>query len=293
MSAVALPHLPAADDAVELVRFVVRCQGQELVAPEFVPDWDAEVPLSLDAEIELDLDAVLASAGLAPGSVVGGLLRWHAQFGSGLRGASTPVPLRDGATTLTIDLDGSLLGGILQVDVLVVLMEAAEHGHPLCARRFGSLLWESRRKVRLEGAGSRFPVSQVSFGETGLAGGLTGAWALHFESQDLHDSGIGNLRLYLNTDHPAVQDYLDAPDDVSWMSAVLRQDVLRQMVLQAIHHEELDLDAAYPSDSMGELLAMTVRRNFPYSTLDEVRAMSRNSPGEFEASLQGRSGFLR
>lgn len=292
MSSVAMSHLPIADEAVQLVRFIVRSQGEELVSPEFVPDWDPEVSISLEVEIELDLSEVLTSAGLADGSTVGGLIRWHAQAGSGLRGASTPIPLRDGATTLTHSLDGSLLGGTLQVDVLVVLMEPGPAGHPLSATRFGSLLWEARRKVRLEGSGSRFPVSQVSFQDTGLAGGLKGAWALHFESRDLHDSGIGNLRLYLNTDHAVVQNYLDSPDESDWISRVLRQDVMRQMVFQALHHEELDLDETYPADSIGELLALTVRRSFPDSALDEVRSLSRNAPGEFEAQLQGRGGFL-
>lgn len=292
MKAVAFSHLQALPDSVTWSRSVVQVNGESLVDPEFVPDWDLEMDLELTLEVTIDLAGVRESAGLGPEAEVGALARWHAS-GSGLRGASHTFELLDGRTEVRLSLNGPDLGGVLEIDVLVILIRPGSSPDDLAAEHPGSLLWEDSRRIRLEGEGSRFPVSHVSFRDAGLAGGLTGAWALHFETRELQDSGVGNMRLYLNTDHPAVQRYLDDPESDELLGAVLRQDVSRQMLLQALHHEELDLSRSYPADSMGELLASAVRRAFPANTLEEVRSLARNAPGEFEAQLQARGRFLQ
>lgn len=286
-----LSHRECSPESVVLEHLVLTAAGDELSSPDFLSAWDYSIPISLRAEVTVDLARCLSETGLSRDAVLGLNLIWHAT-GSGLRGASVHVEARDGLNTVSIDLDGSELGGTLVIQVVMTLRGAGPRSEDLAPARPGSLLWSTERRTRLEGDGSRFPISHVSFEEAGLVGGLRAAWALLFESSDLYDSGLGNLRLYLNTDHPGVAELVDGGDQPGLLADVLHADVNRQMVLQALQTDDLDLTADYPTESLGELLAMSVRRNFPDRALDEIRALARTAPGEFEGYLQARGGFL-
>ncbi|RZL63564.1 MAG: hypothetical protein EOP29_30120 [Rhodococcus sp. (in: high G+C Gram-positive bacteria)] len=286
-----LSHREIDDEAVSLQNLIVNVVGHELSSPEYVPDWDHATPLKIRAEVFVELNKCWETAGLDTGTDLGLSLVWHSS-GSGLRGASTIQTVRDGRNDVSIDFEGFELGGTLTIQIVVTLLGAPTERRPLAAHRPGSRLRGSEKRIRLEGAGSRFPISHVSFAETGLAGGLPAAWLVLFESKELYDSGVGNMRLYMNTDHEHVRDYVADPDLRPDLGHVLRADVNRQVVLHALQAEDLDPTATYPSESMGELLAMSFNRNFPGRTVEEIQAMLKNSPGEFEAHLQARGGFL-
>lgn len=292
MRPVAFSHLRADGASISLSRWEVTAADATLVDPEHVPDWDPEIDLHVVVHLEVDLEAVRSSSGMRDDGSIGALLRWHAS-GSGLRGASGTFGLRDGHNEVRLDLSGPDLGGILQVDALVMLTVPSSAPGPLTARRIGSLLWEGTREVRLEGSGGRFPTTPLSFEQAGVVKGLKAAWLLHFDSSDLYDSGPGSVRLLLNTDHPRVQKLMETPDSFPVENEVLRLDITRQMLVRALHHEDLDLEDDYPSESLGGLLSGAVRRVFPHNTLAEVRALRANHPGEFEAHVQARGRFLQ
>ncbi|MBC9819735.1 hypothetical protein [Terrabacter sp. MAHUQ-38] len=271
--------------------FVVKSGYQELLFPQYVPDWDDETGIEVGAAFTIDLERCLQETGLSENSKLSLHLLWHAT-GSRLRGASEPHTIVHGNNHASLRFTGPELGGTLTVRCVVTLARAGQESHELAPSRPGSILWSRDLSVRLEGQGSRFPVSHVGFSSSGIASGLNGAWCLVFENDDLVDSGVGSVRLYLNTEHPSVERYLAEPQSGADFGPFIRNDVNRQLVLRALHQEELDIDEEYPRESLGELLSLAVRRNFPGRSLDEVRALSRERPGEFEAEIQARGGFL-
>ncbi|TWG93055.1 hypothetical protein L615_006600000140 [Nocardioides sp. J9] len=288
----ATSHLQVSADAVVIDRVVVRASDRDHLNPELVPDWDQATDLQVSVGVTVDLRKCIADSGLRYDSVLGLAVAWHAT-GSGLRGASETVMAEDGSNTVQFSLAGGMLGGQLVLDTYLTAKVPMGFANPLAAKRAGSILWSERRAIRLEGDGSRFPLSAVSFAQTGIANGLTAAWALLFDSTDPYDSGLGNTRLYLNTDHPKVEALLNSPDGESdVVGRVLHADVNRALVLQALGCEDLDLEGEYPAESLGELFVLTLRRNFPGQSVEEVRAMLRTRPGEFDAVLQARGGFL-
>jgi hypothetical protein len=277
---------------VVVEHFLVGIADEERSEPEYLASWDYGTSLDVTAHVAVNLRACLSDIGVSSDAILGLCMTWQAT-GSGLRGASEVVPIRDGVNTVAMSFDGPELGGTLVIQIVLTLIRGSTDADVLSPRRPGSLLWSSERRVRLEGQGSRFPISYISFAESGLVDGLCAAWTLMFESSDLYDSGLGNMRLYLNTDHPGIKDLMAAGTDGDGpLDDVLHADVNRQLVLQALDASELDLATDYPTDSLGELLSMSVRRNFPDRTLDEVRGLAKTSPGEFEAHLQARGGFL-
>jgi hypothetical protein len=204
-----------------------------------------------------------------------------------------PVPLEDGENVLQLELVGENLGGRLTLDTRLTLSHAVS-SLPLAPRLVGSTLWSDVTRVALEGTGARFPIVPAPFEESGLAGGRLGAWYLSIEKNDLTASSNGSLRLYLNPSHPAVKEMLSNPSSPSAQALgnFIHYDVARQLVVQALLHEDLDDENVYDSDSLGEMFLALLRALFPDRDMRTLRGDFKTAPGELEAELQGRMGLL-
>jgi hypothetical protein len=271
---------------------VIAGVGLEYEAPEVLPDWDYFTPIHAVRRLKVDLAKLLEESGLGAGTKVNGLVTWHAT-GTGLRGAGSPVGLVDGDNTIEVVVPGYLLGQRLNLSSCIVVGAEPERANPLAARRPGSFLWRDSYQLILEGSGSRFPIVPLPFDDAGLAGGRAAGWCLMLDSEDLSDSGIGNLRLYLNSSQPAIRALLANPDGQRDLAAYLQYDVTRQLLTLALRHPDLDLTQEYDPGSLGELLALVVERLFPARDLGSIRGDRDSSMGEFESEVQARAGLLR
>jgi hypothetical protein len=270
---------------------VIGPTGAGLENPELLEDWDYSANLSIRRRVEVDLAGVRADCGLGEGARLSLVLLWRSSW-TGLRGGSPPVSVRDGVNDLALDLRGELLGGALNLEARLILDEAPTRSS-LSPGRPGSTLWTSAFRLALEGVGMRFPVVRTPFRESGIPGGDGGVWTLQLDTYDLDASASGNVRLLLNSDHPAVADLLDRPESPSgkMLQEFLHYDLARQLVVAALRHEDLDR-AEYDEGSMGELLSSTVNRFFDRS-LEQLRGDLRTDPGGLEAEVQARIGLLQ
>lgn len=291
---VSLGYLRPRDGVIRLASWLlVDDSGDTSDLPESLPSWDYQQTVHVVSNLEANLTQVRTESDLPATATVRAHIQWHAT-GTGLRGSSPGVELEDGATSVDLTLTGDVLGGILNLETRVVLGSLG--GPPISrysAQRPGAILWSTSRRTNLEGAGTRFPVTQLSFADTGLAGGRKASWSLQLESSDLADSAAGSLRLFINTDHERIREYLRQPElpTAEQFTRNLRFAVQRQLVAIACEHDELDLDADYEAGSLGELLSLLVRRSFPHRDLRSLQADLRRNLGEFEAELQARTGY--
>lgn len=271
---------------------VVVENEQALENPDIVPDWDYFTDLRVSRAVKVDLPGLLADCGLEAESSVNAVITWQSSW-TGLRGTSVPVSLEEGENILELELVGENLGGRLTLETRLTLSRAVS-SLPLAPRRVGSTLWSDVSRVALEGTGARFPIVPVTFEESGLAGGRLGAWYLSIESNDLAASSNGSLRLYLNLLHPAVKELLSKPSSpaAQALGKFIHYDVARQLVVQALLHEDLDDENVYDSDSLGEMFLNLVRTLFPDRDMRTLRGDFKTAPGELEAELQGRMGLL-
>lgn len=268
--------------------------GDTSELPDALPNWDYQQAVHVVSNLAANLAALRAECDLPATATIRAHVQWHAT-GTGLRGASAVVNLDDGATPIDLVLAGGLLGGTLNLEARVVLGSLGGPAiSPYSAQRSGAILWTASRRTHLEGAGTRFPVTQLSFADAGIAGGHKAAWSLQLESSDLVDSAAGSLRLFINTDHERIREYLQQPElpTAEQFTRNLRFAVQRQLVAIACEHDELDLGADYEPGSLGELLSSLVRQSFPHRDLLALQADLRRNPGEFEAELQARTGYL-
>ena len=185
-------------------------------------------------------------------------------------------------------IDGTLLGGRLTLDTKVVLMRPGSGSAPMAPRRPGSTLWAKTTRFDLEGTDARFPVLPLSFSASGIAGGRKGAWALVVENPDLSSLAVGSLRLYLNTDHPAIGSLLDSADSPEnrWVQEFLRYDTARQLVTAALANDELRTGIEYDSGSLGDLLIRMISNTLGSRDIEMIRADWKTDPGQIEAELQ-------
>lgn len=276
-------------------RWVVSAQhGGEYERPDVIPDWDYFTPLGIECVLDVQLGHALADCGLDGGSLLAAILGWHSSW-TNMRGGSAPVRLLEGQNTVTLTLPGELLGGRLTLDCRVVLADAGQSSHPLAPHRVGSTLWSESIRIGLEGAGGRFPVLPVDFTVVGIAGGqASGAWALMCDSRDLAASGVGSIRMLLNTAHPAIRTLLETPDvpTALLVQEFLRYDTARQLLTLALTDDELSDGVDYEEDTLGKLLITFVKAMFPARDLETLRGDWRSFPGEFEAEIQARLRFM-
>lgn len=292
MSAVALSFRPASESAIVLRELTVRAGGAAHSNPTFLPDWDYATSVEISCDAVVDLDALRASTGLHESA--GYLLQvvWHSS-GSGLRGAGDSRAVQSGSNQVGLRLEGGQLGGTLTLELCLTLGQAPTQVAPLTAQRIGNVLWSEKRSIHLEGDKSRFPVSHVSFSSSGFAMGTAAAWMVHFSSTSPEDSALGNVVLYFNTDHPQAAEFTSSPETNPLLVQMVRRDVTRGILLQALGCDELDLDFEYEAGSLGELFVRTVRQVFPEDSIEAARGLNASFPAEFEAVVQGRTGFLR
>jgi hypothetical protein len=278
---------------VEAGPWTVLVEGAAAVEnPEIVRDWDYMTDLRVVRALEVDLDGLRADCGLSLQSRLEAVITWQSSW-TGLRGAGQTTALRNGMNTLDVELTGPSLGGRLNLEARVVLAKPGGGG-PLSPRRPGSTLWTDGTRIALEGSGMRFPVIPVPFDVAGLAGGRQGTWALTVEASDLSASGAGSVLLYLNSRHPIVQELLELPDlpRAQALQQFIHFDVARQLFVQALQHQDLDESQEYEEDSLGTLMLSLISRLFPDRELTTLRGDYRTSPGELEAEIQARLGFL-
>lgn len=260
-------------DLIEItdMRFFIGELETDLENDE-LPAWDYESPVRCTAELDADLEKLLQESGLAqaadPGAAraaVSTVLVWYSTA-TKQRGASTPQPLRSGRNTLDFNVKGEMVGGNLEVTVVVCLSDALDPPqstpHPW---RLGTTIWESEKFVLpLEGVGSRFPMLPLDFKEAGRKPSSC-LWQVEIDS-DLHAPVESSVRVLVNISHPVSRRSLENPNSMEahlWNS-YLTSDTLGHLILAAARHEaDNELPRNFQSGELGETLRSLLDTAFP------------------------------
>jgi hypothetical protein len=161
----------------------------------------------------------------------------------------------------------------------------------LAARYPGSILWEDRVRVALEGTSSRFPTEVVNFNTASWAPYGGAGWFLSWNRDELREPLLRNVRLFVNSTHTgivaAVQAALPTPEQAMIRSAIY-YDVGRQLIRGALENVEFVEDShAYPNGSTGKAILSMINLLFPADTPASLRSTMRTRPEYFDSVLQG------
>lgn len=252
-------------------------------------DWDHRTVLSLQAQLEIDVPAVLL--GIHSGRRTG--LTVVVSAGSSTTRLRGPVWIGDvtatRSTRMAIDvaIAGKELGG--RLDLLTQLVVTTpDPTDDLAPRQEGAILWSHRHSVVLEGDAAQFPTEHADLSQPPYDLPKA-AWLLEILTDDLDAAAASAVRLVVNDTHPVmtrIREGDSSPHSLLAMS-VVRWEVTRRLVDLALDLPEFaDRDEDFEEDSLGWMLTGILAAHFPGETARSLRTMREMERALYEASLQ-------
>lgn len=289
MSRLAYPYLRPDPSTVEVEPWTLNIGGDTVPLPESIDDWDYNLDLRLERDLRIDAERIRYQCRLPSDVPLAICVVWRST-GSGLFGRAAFEVLKSNDLvdhTLDITIAGSDVGGTLDVDTMVVLPSTHDNADTLAPRRAGSVLWQHRTTVRLQGDASQFPIAVVDFESSSLPDGA--GWHLEI-SGSMEAAAMGSLLLLINERHKTVADAFGNAGkprnaDQLVLSAVYA-DVARTMVEYALAHEEFVDEADFDEESLGEMLLDVFRQIFGGRTIKDIRLRIRENPSLIATEVQ-------
>jgi hypothetical protein len=289
LSRAILPFLTIPEDMPEISPWRISMGGQCHDDPDFLPGWDFATDLLLEGRISIDLGLVARSLAIPEQQLdlelvvsigtAGGILpleRWIAYCGR-IDGNSRFEEVR-------IEIPGSSLSEMLHIESSIVL--ASEPGgaiSPLSPRDAGALLWQHKRKVRLEGQRTRFPITDADFALLLGHEWQDALWFLEIETSDLSAPFDAVVRLYMNSRKEEFCGRLRDGDGAT-VQAVMA-DVIVQLVssvLSGMSDTDLIIEAD-EKDSLGGVVRAWIFEAF--ADEQEARWLMEMDRGQFHSRL--------
>jgi hypothetical protein len=287
-----VPYLQAALDSVTPGEWWLRQDNLNDHLPDVLPDWEPTQTLHLLRTLEIDLESVRRDCQLEPGETVRVAAVWRCNT-TGLRGAGTRVDLagsdRSTRVELNVLLQGSDLGGTLELETQLVLPHRVDTRHGLAPARAGSVLWNDVYRVELGGSSGRFPMELVDFEASAWLPPRAG-WFLDWDPDDLDRPLLGELRLLVNEKHEAVLRAVTVPKPLLPERVVrdeIRCDVARTLIIGALQNEQFVADNSQFEDaSVGAAIRGMIAVWFPTDTVEGLAQYWKSRPREFETYIQ-------
>ncbi len=288
------PFLKAAADSVNAGPWTLMGGGE---LDDRVEHWDPYFELRLERQITVDVDWVLASSGGVEANALAVATLWRSNR-TRLKGPGTSVSLDVGTgestVSVAVEVPGTMAGGNLELQTLLMLDSETPPNGPIAAHRAGSVLWSDRSVISLEGDAPRFPVAVVDFSAlNGIASDAP--WSLEWYPGDLDEPVLGAMRLLVNSRNPvaleAVGDAL-APESAA-VASVIHFDVTRSLVLGALGNEDfVGGPREFEADTIGRMLVDLLDRCWPGVDPAVLAARMAEGPHRLESELQATTGLL-
>jgi hypothetical protein len=271
-----------------------QLQKKENLEPlvDVLEDWDPGTPLSIQVGIELDIENIRADCQIPPTDKLRLSLLWHST-GTGLRGKGSQIDL-DGKypsrnEILSLDVEGSLLGDRLRLEILLLLPYPGTSLVALSPKLPGSIIWRTEKIIILEGRASRFPTEVIDFAASSWLPEEAG-WFLDWDSSDLQQPALGSFRLLINSRHEKVMQALkgSSPSDMLIQNAI-RFDVGRTMIMGALDQDDFVANSDnYKEGSIGVVIRRLLNGLFPNQSIEGLHQARQQNPFRMECQLQDR-----
>lgn len=222
-----------------------------------LPDWDPAAAVKASQEVEIDVLGVAQDCGLDTNARFRLAALWSSS-GTMMRGCGDIEEIQANKTAsqkvlLSVTAEGIRISQSIDFSICLVLVAPGESPKvPFAPYLPGCILWRSQpHRVLIEGEGPRFPVEVIDFTTTRFASDA--GWALMWDSDDLHSTVSGGLRLYINSRHERVARAVSEaqPSDFDLREAI-RYDIARSLIYGALSNDEFVQDPkVYEADTIG------------------------------------------
>lgn len=285
-----LPYFQCPTERIEISEWLLRKADLLVVLADRLPGWDPAVSLSIETHCKFDLAEIREDCDLDKTAVLGAVVRWSSP-GTGLRGIGGVINLTETAASepvrLGVALEGKQLAERLHLSVSIILLEPGRHQGAFTPKTPGTILFEQKppKVVILEGDGSRFPMEIIDFDSTNYP--EHAGWVLHWDPDDLDQSVLGDIRLYINSKHEQIKQAVTSESVEGYgMREAIRWDLARTLIYGALQNSEFNAEPSrYEKGTVGAALNVLLNTYFPDRSLKELRHRSQQSQA-FEPELQ-------
>lgn len=291
MKKAVLPFLTIPEELIAASPWEVELStGKCFTDPEFIEEWDNGTDIRLRRTIDLDFEAccaalccprqeteleVLVTIGTGAGSLP--VEKW----------ISFRAPLISRVSSLFIELEeaGTHFADVLHIETTFILSEPIKtpqsHISPV---KEGSVLWQERKRIRIEGDAYRFPVSETNL-ELLLGSPWKDAlWYLHVEWEDCRAPFDSAVRLHVNSLQRLFAKRFREGDPKT--VHIVMADVITQIASGIIElGDEWELGSHEVEDmiSLGQVALYWLESAF--GTIEAARQAYKHAPGRFHASI--------
>lgn len=291
MRAISLGHLTIPLESVPKLSWQLAIGDTVLPDGQDVAEqWTYHDDVNVSCSFSLDFEDALSRLMLPPGSSLGAVMVAR-NSGTPIVLVSDVLPVTGGQQELYFSVPADQLSGTLSLEFQIALTsEAGPGAHLLAPRKAGHIVFSSNRRLVLEGTAPRLPMLPVNFSDHGIPNASGSLWWLRLMTRDLYASASSAVWLWLNVENKSIKSMLDNPDAVEaevWLQ-FLEIDFLRQLLREALSHDDLELTAEYPENSLGSALSGVVR--LLGESAEYVRTRYEDDAGRVEAELQAKIG---
>lgn len=253
------------------------------------PAWEPVVSINAYVPVRIDISGILTDCNLDTDAQLRLGAVWNSS-GTMLRGRGAMINLDLKGTELEINVgvnvEGIKLAKSIELCVLLILASPGSRAKSFAPRIPGSILLKSKLyEVLLEGQGPRFPIEVLDFAHSSYPNDA--AWVLHWDPNNLHQTVLGDVRLYLNAKHEHVVHAVseNKPEYFDLQEAV-RFDVARSLIYGALNNKEfLEAPEQYEAGTIGSAVRDLLQFYFPDTPISQIQANS-EQPQSFEPKLQ-------
>lgn len=289
------PYLTIPQERIEVHSW--ELPGGRPLGPS-LEDWDPGRDVLLRSTFTLDPLEVRGHCGLGQDSRLSLAATWRSS-GTTLRGRGVVVPLpsnRSGQQEyrMALTVPGLEISERLEIRTSVVLVSQGNCSNALAPVYPGSVLWLHQISIDLEGGLPMFPVCAVPFSQ--VRGWSPDAlWVLDWDpsSIDLHSQFSAEVRLCMNTEHPAYRAFggthHQRGQQEEAFHSVLVHDLAENLVEAGLDRaDEVDAEE-FPPGSVGRILSTLISSTFHGMGASQVALERRRIPGWFSTRLQASS----
>lgn len=244
--------------------------------------WDYESPVSCTFTIDADLARILRESSLVREGMesvdaeprLGIALTWFSTK-TKLRGRSPLKRLKNGVNELSLEIEGSLLGGSLVITTVIALLDDVVITPPrLAPKAQGTILWTSDDIfLPLEGSGSRLAMAPVNFTKSGIKP-RDALWLVQL-SESLEVPVSSGVRVLVNIANPITKKMLDNPStpEADVWQKEMETELITLMINHGIRNFDSDSDAAedgFDEGSLGQTISALMNSLFPKESLEDL-----------------------
>jgi hypothetical protein len=290
MTQTIFPYRTAPPEAVQAARwFSMQPDGTRVPIDGHLADFDAATALKLVREVRVDTDLVRSKCELQSDDRLAVVAHWHS-LRTELRGIGKAADLTsENEVELSVEIPQGRSGGTLVLRTCVILAAASGRRFPFAAAKAGSIVWQDRSDVVLEGSGPRFPIEIRKFDPPYLSGM---GWMLDWRPASPEVMFMGSVRLLLSERHKAVVEAAKSLNRDGTQKAILSAinvDVARSLISGMLRNPEfVQGGIQFEKGTVGQVVGDLIASAFPGEDLKTVSSQLESEPETFAARLQSR-----